>query len=83
MSATVTVDLDSEIMALAEQEARTRKTTISAIVSQQLTVMAHNWSASQAGQTPITDSLRGSVKLPVDFNHQSLLADELGKQHGV
>ena len=82
MSATVTVDLDSETLALAEQEARTHNTTVSALVGQQLTVMARNWRDSQAGKTPVTDALRGAIKLPHDFQERSFLTDELAKKHG-
>ena len=82
MSTTVTVDLDSETLALAEQEALTHNTTVSALIGQQLTVMAHNWRDSQAGKTPLTDALRGAVKLPADFHVPSFLTEELGKKHG-
>ena len=83
MSATLTVNLDSEILQLAEQEARARHTTLSEVVARQLRVMARNWQESRAGRTPATDALRGAVKVPPDFDERAALTEELQKQHGV
>jgi uncharacterized protein DUF6364 len=82
MSSTLTLNLDNEVLALAEQEARARKTTLTEVVSHQLNVMARNWKDSHAGKTPLADNLRGSVKLPTDFDEQKVLAEELEKKHG-
>ena len=83
MSGTLTIDLDSDLLALAEQEARSRQTTLSDVVRLQLRVMAQNWKGSQSGQTPVTDSLRGAVKLPSGFDQRAVLVEELTKKHGV
>lgn len=82
MSSTLTVSLDHEVLALAEQEAQARHTTLNEVVSRQLNVMAKNWQDSQAGKTPVTDDLRGAVKLPAGFDEQDFLARELQKKHG-
>lgn len=82
MSATLTIQLDSDVLQNAEQEAKARHTTLPEIVAQQLRVMARNWQESRAGRTPVTDALRGAAKLPADFDAQTALADELRKQHG-
>lgn len=81
MSATLTINLDSEVLNLAEQEARARQTTVSELVVQQLRVMALNWQNSQAGKTPLTDALRGAVKMPPAFDERSALVDELQKRN--
>lgn len=83
MSATLTVNLDSGTLQLAEQEARARHTTLPEVVAHQLRVMARNWQDSRAGRTPVTDALRGAVKLPPDFDEHAALTEELQKQHGV
>jgi hypothetical protein len=83
MSATLTVNLDSEILQLAEQEARARHTTLPEVVARQLRVMARNWQESRAGKTPATDALRGAVELPPDFDERVALTVELQKKHGV
>ena len=83
MSATLTVNLDAEILQLAEQEARARHTTLPEVVARQLSVMARNWQESRAGKTPVTDALRGAVKLPPDFDERAALTEELQKKHGV
>ena len=63
MSATLTVNLDADVLQLAEQEARSRHTTLPEVVAHQLRVMARNWQESKAGKTPITDAMRGAVIL--------------------
>ncbi|MBI4024750.1 MAG: hypothetical protein HY360_07185 [Verrucomicrobia bacterium] len=83
MSATLTITLDSAVLQLAEQEALARHTTLPEMVGRQLQVMARNWRDSQAGKTPITDSLRGAVKLPPAFDERAALTEELQKKHGV
>jgi hypothetical protein len=82
MSFNLTVNLDNEVLVLAEQEAQARHTTLTEVVRHQLNVMARNWKDSHAGKTPITDNLRGSVKLPPDFDEQKILAEEMLKKHG-
>jgi predicted transcriptional regulator len=83
MNATFTVNLDADVLQLAEQEARSRHTTLPEVVAQQLRVMARNWQDSRAGKTPVTDALRGAVKLPLDFDARAALTEELQKKHGV
>ena len=83
MSTTLTVSLDAELLQYAEQEAKAHQTTLPEVVAQQLRVMARNWQDSRAGKTPVTDALRGAVKLPPDFNERAVLTDELQKKHGA
>jgi hypothetical protein len=83
MSTTLTVQLDADVLKLAEQEARAQRTTLNEVVSQQLHVMTQNWKDKQAGKTPVTDSLRGAVKVPADFDERAALTDELLKKHGI
>ncbi len=83
MSAILTINLDSDVLQLAEQEAKARHTTLPEVVAQQLQVMARNWQDSRAGRTPITDALRGAVKLPADFDERAALTEELQKKHGI
>ena len=83
MSATLTVNLDADVLQLADREAQARHTTLPEVVAQQLRVMARNWQESRAGQTPLTDALRGAVKLPAGFDERATLTEELRKKHGV
>jgi hypothetical protein len=82
MSATLRLDLDFDVLRLAEREAQARHTTLPEVVANQLRVMAHNWQDSQAGKTPITDALRGVVKLPPDFDARAVLTEAFQKKHG-
>ena len=83
MSATLTINLDSNVLQLAEQEAKARHTTLPEVVAHQLRVMARNWQDSRAGKPPVTDALRGAVKLPPDFDERTVLTEELQNRHGV
>ena len=83
MSATLTINLDADVFQSAEQAAKARHTTLPEVLAQQLRVMARNWQDSRAGRTPITEALRGAVKLPPDFDARAALAEELQKKHGV
>ena len=82
MSVTLTIQLDSTVLQSAEQEAKSRRTTVSEVVTRQLQVMARNWQASHAGKTPVTDALRGTITLPQDFDEHVALTEELQKKHG-
>ena len=83
MSTTLTIDLDADVLQLAEQEALARHTTLPEVVAHQLRVMAYNWRDSRAGKTPVTDALRGVVTLPPEFDERTALTEELQKKHGV
>ena len=71
MSATLTLNLDFDVLRLAEREALARHTTLPEVIAHQLRVMARNWQDSQAGRTPLTDALHGAVKLPADFDERA------------
>ena len=79
MSAKLTINLDSEVLKSAEQEARARHTTLPEVITHQLRVMARNWQETRAGKTPVTDALRGAVKLLPDFDERTAMAEELQK----
>ena len=83
MSATLTIPLDIDDLRFAEEEARAHHTTVPELVARQLRVMAANWKDSRDGKTPLTDELRGAVKLPADFDDRAALTEELEKQHGL
>ena len=83
MSSTLTIQLDAEVLQSAEQEARAHHTTVPEVIARHLNVMARNWQDSHTGRTPITDSLRGAVNVPQDFDERAALIEELEKQHGA
>src|SRR4051794_3747284 len=83
MSATLTINLDPDVLQLAEEEANARHTTLAEVVAHQLRVMARNRQDSRAGRTPVTDALRGAVKLPPDFEERAALTEELQKKYGA
>ena len=83
MSETLTISLDSDVLALADQQAKAHHITVSEVVAQQVRVMARNWQESRAGTTPLTDALRGAVELPSEFDERAALTEQLQKKHGV
>ena len=82
MNATLTVQLDAEVLQFAEQEARAHRVTVPEVVRRQLTVMAENWRDSQSGRTPLTDALRGSLTLPPDTDAREAVGERLRKKYG-
>ena len=82
MSATFSVDLDAEVLRLAEEEARARQTSLSEMVSGYLSVLAKNRRESAAGKTPGSDSLRGAVKLPESFVARDVVEETLMRKYG-
>lgn len=82
MNRTVTLEIEREILDSAELQAKARETSVAEVLIGQLRVMAQNWEDSRAGRTPITDSLRGAVKLPPDFDARTALTEELQKKYG-
>ena len=82
MNATLTVEMDAEVLQRAEREARAHSMTLPQAVAHQLTVMAQNWADSHAGKTPLTDELRGTLVLPANAGYRDVLVDELSKKHG-
>ena len=83
MSATLTINLDAEVLQSAEEEARARHTTLPEVIAHQLRVMARNWQDSRARKTPVTDALRGAIRLSPGLDEQAALTEELLKKHGV
>ncbi len=81
MSATLTIELDSDVLRAAERGGSTSH-HVPGVVALQLRVMALNWQESRTGRTPVTDQLRGSVTLPTDFDERAVLAEEMQKKHG-
>ena len=82
MNATLTINLDSDVLASADQEAKARRTTLSEVVAHQVRVMAQNWQKSRAGETPLTDSLRGAIKLPADYDEKAAVTEALRGKNG-
>ena len=82
MNRTVTLEIEREILDSAELQAKARETSVAEVLIGQLRVMAQNWEDSRARRTPITDSLRGTVKLPPDFDARTALTEELQKKYG-
>ncbi len=82
MNATLTVQLDAEVLQFAEQEARAHRVTLPEVVRRQLTVMAENWRDSHAGRTPLTDALRSSLVLPPEADTREVVGEGLRKKYG-
>jgi hypothetical protein len=82
VSATLTIQLDQDILNAAEKQASAQNTTLPKILSLQLLIMAENWRDSHSGKTPVTDFLRGSVQLPPNPDWKAIVATEIDRKHG-
>ncbi len=83
MTATLKIEVESEMLRLAEEAAEAQRTTVPEWVTHQLKMMASNWEDSRAGRTPLTDALRGAMSLPAGFKTRPFLEAELEARHGV
>lgn len=81
----LTLMVPTEIVAMAEEQARRENTSISAMFVN--FVKAKNYiSAEQRAHSeiaPITKSLTGIVKLPEDFDERDFMTDILSEKHGL
>ena len=82
MSATFSLDVDPEVLRLAEEAAGARQISLSKMISEYLETVADNRRDSSAGKSPVTDSLRGSVKLPENFDQREAVEEALGQKYG-
>lgn len=69
MNATLTVDVETEVLEQAAREAQAHNSSLPQAVERLLCVMAENWRLSTEGRTPVTDSLRGCAPLASDGDH--------------
>ncbi len=81
MSATLTLELDAEVLRLADEVAQARHTTVPDLVRQHLYVLAGNCRASMLKRSPNTDALRGVLDLPTEQDYRKVLAEELSRSH--
>jgi hypothetical protein len=82
MNATLTVDVEREVLEQAAREAQAHNTSLPQAVERLLRVMAENWRLSAQGSTPVTDSLRGCLPLASDADYRGIVAEELDKKYG-
>jgi len=82
MNATLTVDVETEVLEQAAREAQAHNSSLPQAVERLLRVMAANWRLSTQGRTPVTDSLRGCAPLASDVDYRGIVAEELGKKYG-
>ena len=82
MSTTLSITVDDEVLALAEQQARAHDTQVSSAIDSLLQTMAENFRLSRQGLTPVTDRLRGIVQIPTGRDWRDLAAEARIEKHG-
>ena len=81
----LTLMVPTEIVAMAEEQARRENTSISAMFVNFVKSKNRILSEQRARReiAPITKSLTGIVKLPEDFDERDFMTDILSEKHGL
>ena len=81
----LTLTAPKDIIAIAEQLARTENTSISAMFVSFIMAKARLLEEPHPQQPlgPLTKSLTGIVKLPADFDEKEFMSDVLAQKYGV
>ena len=81
----LTLTAPKDVIAIAEQLARTENTSISAMFVSFVMAKARTLEEPRSQQPlgPLTKSLTGIVKLPADFDEKEFMSDVLAKKYGV
>lgn len=81
----LTLMVPTEIIAMAEEQARRENTSISAMFVNFVKSKNRILSEQRAPReiAPITKSLTGIVKLPEDFDERDFMTDILSEKHGL
>lgn len=80
MNTKLTLTIDESIIQKAKKYAKGKGRSLSDIIENYLNFLVEEKTTPLA-DTPITHSLKGSFKTPVDFDYRQVLKDELLKKH--
>lgn len=82
MSTKLTLTIEGSIIELAKKYAREKNRSLSDIIENYLKNLVSGQEAkTKKKSAPLVQSLRGSFKLPKDFDYKSELQDELSKKY--
>jgi hypothetical protein len=81
MKKKITLILEKSLIKKAEKYANEKGFTLSEIVDKYLEFVIHNHTNIEISKTPISDSLRGILKSPDNFNYDKALIQALSDKY--
>jgi len=81
MNTKLTLTIERSIIEKAKKYARKRERSLSDLIENYLKALTNEETNTEDENTPTVKSLRGSFKLPKDFDYKKELADRLSKKY--
>lgn len=81
MNTKLTLTIDRSIIEMAKKYARERERSLSDLIENYLKVLTSENTIKKEELTPIVKSLKGSFKLPVNFDYKKELSDRLSEKY--
>lgn len=81
MNTKLTLTLEHSIIERAKKYASLRERNLSDLIENYLKALTSGSAKNEDDITPIVNSLRGSFKLPKNFNYKSELTDRLSEKY--
>lgn len=81
MNSKLTLTIEQSIIESAKKYAKKRKRSLSDLIENYLKALTIEDTKSENETTPIVNSLRGSFKMPKDFDYKKELTSQLTKKH--
>ncbi len=81
MNTKLTLTIQQSVIVKAKKYAREKGRSLSDIIENYLKAITSEVSRSEDSETPVTKSLRGSFKVPEDFDYRKELSEALAEKH--
>ena len=81
MNTKLTLTLDDVVIKHAKEYAKNKGRSLSDLIESYLKLLVKD-DVEQTTHTPIVNKLRGSFKMPDNFDYKKMLQEELSKKYG-
>lgn len=81
MNTKLTLTIEQSVIEKAKRYARKRERSLSDLIENYLKTLTGGSANNEDGLTPTVKSLRGSFKLPKNFNYKKDLTDRLSEKY--
>ena len=81
MSTKLTLTIEKSVIEKAKKYARTRERSLSDLIENYLKALTKEDPINKEELTPTVKSLKGSFKMPKDFDYKKDLTEELSKKY--
>ena len=81
MNTKLTLTIEDSLIKQAKEYAKDKGRSLSDIIENYLKIITKDSEISIEKNTPITNSLKGSFKIPKDFDYKKSMSDRLTEKH--